>query len=57
MLTAGARAYLLKDGDIDELLRVIDLVRQGRTYVSPDVGNCGCGASRLRLPRRLSHAG
>lgn len=57
MLEAGARAYLLKDGDIDELLRVIDLVCQGRTYVSPAVGSCGCGASRLRLPRRFSHAG
>jgi DNA-binding NarL/FixJ family response regulator len=34
MLKAGARGYLLKDGDFDELLTAIRAVAEGKTYVS-----------------------
>lgn len=37
MLSAGASAYLLKSCDEDELFRAIDLVMDGKTYLSPDV--------------------
>ena len=37
MLNAGARAYLTKAAAGDELLRAIEAVRQGRTYLCPDV--------------------
>jgi CheY-like chemotaxis protein len=57
MLEAGARAYLLKDCDIEELLEVIEVVREGQTYVSPEVVGFGTGRSRLKLPRRLPRVG
>jgi DNA-binding NarL/FixJ family response regulator len=57
MLEAGAHAYVLKDGDIDELIEVIEAVCTGQTYVSPAVVGSGCGRSRLRMPRRLVNAG
>jgi DNA-binding NarL/FixJ family response regulator len=37
MLKAGARGYLLKDGDFDELLAAIRTVAEGKTYVSAGV--------------------
>jgi two-component system NarL family response regulator len=37
MLNAGARAYLTKAAAGDELVRAIQAVRQGRTYLCPDV--------------------
>jgi DNA-binding NarL/FixJ family response regulator len=37
MLDAGARGYLLKTCDAEELLRAIDAVRRGKVYVTPDV--------------------
>jgi two-component system, NarL family, response regulator NreC len=37
-LKAGAAGYLLKDAAHEELLRAIDTVSQGRTYVDPAVG-------------------
>ena len=35
MLEAGARGYLLKDADFDELLAAVRTVADGKTYVSP----------------------
>jgi DNA-binding NarL/FixJ family response regulator len=57
MFEAGARAYLLKDGDIGELLDAIDAVCRGRTYISPAMVNSGRPMSRLRTSWRLSHTG
>jgi DNA-binding NarL/FixJ family response regulator len=57
MLDAGAHAYVLKDGDIDELIEVIEAVCRGQTYVSPAVVGGGDGHSRLRMPRRLLRTG
>lgn len=34
MLKAGARGYLLKDGDFDELLTAVRSVAEGKVYVS-----------------------
>ncbi len=57
MLDAGAHAYVLKDGDLDELIKVIESVCRGQTYVSPAIMASGCGGSRLKMPRRLLRAG
>lgn len=57
MLEAGAHAYLLKDGDIDELIEVIESVCRGQIYISPAVVAGGCGGSRLKMPRRLLRTG
>jgi len=54
MLEAGAQAYVLKDGDIDELIEVIQEVCRGQTYVSAEVVGSGGGRSRLKMPRRLA---
>lgn len=43
MFDAGARGYLLKTCDADELLRAIDAVRHGRTYVTADVAHVVVG--------------
>jgi DNA-binding NarL/FixJ family response regulator len=37
MLKAGARGYLLKDTEFDELLAAIRAVAQGETYISPSI--------------------
>ncbi len=39
MFRAGARGYLLKDCDYDELVTAIRTVAAGRTYVSPSIGD------------------
>jgi len=39
MFRAGARGYLLKDCDYDELVAAIRTVAAGRTYVSPSIGD------------------
>ncbi len=57
MLEAGAQAYILKDGDIEELIGVIKSVCRGQTYVSPAVMAGDAGQSRLKMPRRLLRAG
>jgi len=57
MLEAGANAYLLKDGDIDELLEVIEAVRKGQTYVSSAVVSRGGGRSRLEMPPEIVNRG
>jgi len=57
LFEAGARGYVLKDGDMDELLEAIATVRSGRTYVSAEVMGLGRGWSRLKRPRQLSRSG
>ena len=57
MLDAGARAYVLKDGDVDELIDVIKAVCRGQTYVSPAVVAAGPGSSGRDMPRRLLRTG
>jgi DNA-binding NarL/FixJ family response regulator len=37
MLQAGASAYVVKDGDVGELLHAVDAVSHGQTYLSPEV--------------------
>lgn len=39
MLQAGAAAYLLKDCVYDELVQAIQLVCQGKTYLSPEIAS------------------
>jgi DNA-binding NarL/FixJ family response regulator len=39
MLKAGAAGYLLKDETFDELLKAIEVVRAGRTYIPPRFGS------------------
>lgn len=39
MLKAGARAYVLKDGDVEELLHAMDAVSHGQTYLSPAIAS------------------
>ncbi len=37
MFQAGVSAYVVKDGDVQELLHAVDAVSHGRTYLSPEV--------------------
>ncbi len=37
MFQAGASAYLLKDCAFDELVRALDAVKEGKTWVSPSI--------------------
>lgn len=37
MFQAGASAYVVKDGDMQELLHAVDAVAHGKTYLSPEV--------------------
>jgi DNA-binding NarL/FixJ family response regulator len=37
MFKAGASAYVLKNGDLDELVHAVDAVSHGETYLSPEV--------------------
>jgi DNA-binding NarL/FixJ family response regulator len=39
MLRAGASGYLLKDSAFEELVRAIDAVATGQTYLSPAIAN------------------
>ncbi len=39
MLEAGAKGYLLKDCDFDELIQAIKTVAGGRTYLSPEISD------------------
>jgi len=36
-LMAGARAYLVKSGNADELIQVVQLVLEGKRYISPGI--------------------
>ena len=56
MLEAGASAYVLKDGDINEVLEAIDVIGMGRTYVSAEVTGLGRGSSGP-AHRGLLHVG
>lgn len=48
LLNAGARGYITKAEAGDELLRAIRTVRQGRTYLCPDVAGTVTSALRDR---------
>ncbi len=37
MLRAGAKGYLLKTCELDELIRAVRVVASGRTYLSPEI--------------------
>jgi DNA-binding NarL/FixJ family response regulator len=50
LLDAGAAGYVLKRAAADELVRAIQMVAEGGTYVDP-----GLAGSLLRGSRRLSH--
>jgi two-component system, NarL family, response regulator NreC len=39
MFRAGAMGYLLKDCDYDELVKAIHTLAEGKTYVSPSIGD------------------
>jgi DNA-binding NarL/FixJ family response regulator len=39
MFKAGASAYVLKNGDLDEIVHAVDAVSHGQTYLSPEVTN------------------
>jgi DNA-binding NarL/FixJ family response regulator len=41
MLQAGAQGYILKDGDVQEVLDAVDAVSHGRTYLSPALARYG----------------
>ncbi len=40
MLRVGARGYVLKDADTDELLHAVHAVSDGETYLSAEVAGC-----------------
>jgi DNA-binding NarL/FixJ family response regulator len=48
MLEAGARAYILKDNDIGELLSAIETVYAGGTYLSDELAHI------IRKPERMT---
>jgi DNA-binding NarL/FixJ family response regulator len=48
MFDAGAKGYLLKTCDSEELVRAIDAVRRGRIYVTPEVAHILVDANRRR---------
>lgn len=37
MLDAGASAYVLKSGDLDELVHAVEAATRGQTYLSPEI--------------------
>jgi DNA-binding NarL/FixJ family response regulator len=37
MFKAGASAYVLKSGDLDELVHAVEAVSHGETYLSPEI--------------------
>ncbi len=39
LFDAGGKGYLLKTCESDELLRAIDAIKRGRTYITPDVAH------------------
>jgi len=41
MFKAGASAYVLKSGDLDELVHAVDAVFHGQTYISPEIPGAG----------------
>jgi DNA-binding NarL/FixJ family response regulator len=49
-LSAGASAYVVKTGALDELILAIQAVREGGLYVSPDVASVLAQPTRLRDP-------
>lgn len=41
MFKAGASAYVLKSGDLDELVHAVEAVSHGEIYVSPEITDVG----------------
>jgi DNA-binding NarL/FixJ family response regulator len=50
-MAAGARGYLTKDADADEILRAVRVVWGGGTYISPTLASLLLDSSRLRDAR------
>ena len=50
MFEAGARGYLLKTCESEELIRAISAVRRGQTYITPAVGHVVVDSAR-RAPK------
>ncbi len=46
MLQAGARAYVLKDGGAEELVRAMQAARKGRTYLSSGIEGLNSRSAR-----------
>ncbi len=44
MIKAGAKGYMLKDADFDELLMAVRTVADGGTYISPGVDGAAANA-------------
>ncbi len=49
-IAAGARGYLTKDSDADEILRAVREIAAGNTYVSPTLASILLDSSRGRQP-------
>lgn len=49
MFEAGAKGYLLKTCESEELIRAIDAVRKGRTYITSDIAHV------FATPPRVEH--
>lgn len=54
---AGGRGYLLKTCESDELLRAIDAVKKGRTYITSDVAHVFATPPRTEPGSGPSHHG
>jgi DNA-binding NarL/FixJ family response regulator len=50
-MAAGARGYLTKDADADEILRAVRVVWGGGTYISPTLASLLLDSSRIRDAR------
>ncbi len=55
---AGARGYLLKESPLDDLIRAIDLIARGGSYIDPSLGNSliqsrGEGTDRSLTARQI----
>lgn len=42
MFNAGASAFVVKSGDLDELVHAVDAVSHGETYLSPEIVDTCC---------------
>ena len=57
MFDAGGKGYLLKTCESDELLRAMDAVKKGQTYVTPDVAHVLATPPREERGRGPGHHG
>jgi DNA-binding NarL/FixJ family response regulator len=51
MFKAGASAYVLKSGDLDELVHAVEAVSHGETYLSPEITSVGPHRTNCRTKR------